>query len=133
MCSYGDEVSTIWSQTLPRARKQHVCEECRLKIKPGTTYARTASLYDGSWTNYAVHLECQTLAAELGDLMCGDEGAAIGQMREHLAEAGIAFCDPPDVDEAEEEVFQWVPVPLPTLRDVSNVRRAWAEIQRKYA
>jgi hypothetical protein len=120
MCAYDDGVSDVWSVTEPIARKKHACDECLAAIAPGSRYRRVASLFDGSWSVFTTHLDCSALAKKLGDLMCSGN-YSIGQMREHLRESGVIGDDE-----------GYAPVPLPTLRDVGEVRAAWREIQGKH-
>lgn len=59
MCEidFGGEYSTLLSERVVRARKEHRCTECRACITVGELYTRRSSVYDG-------HLSAQKLCAE---------------------------------------------------------------------
>lgn len=59
MCSIsGLERSQVWSETERRARKAHDCDCCGGRIKPGETYIKHFSVYDGIATSEKVCMPC---------------------------------------------------------------------------
>lgn len=63
-----DEQATVWNADERRARKEHVCCECRETIARGETYQHVSMLYDGRWDRYVTCLLC----VEIGDhFSCG--------------------------------------------------------------
>ena len=55
------DYSTIWEETTPKAKKEYKCIECYGVITVGEKYAKTSSLYDGSWTHYRYCQGCCNL------------------------------------------------------------------------
>jgi hypothetical protein len=53
-----------------KARKEHICEECKLPIRPGTIYVYTSGIWDRRPDSYAQHVECRDLLLDHPD----DEG-----------------------------------------------------------
>ena len=47
--------------TFPHARKPHECCECGRAITPGTQYADSRGVWDGSFDSYAQCMECRAL------------------------------------------------------------------------
>ena len=45
-CDYGD-APIFYCATKPHARKEHVCEECGVIIRPGEQYERVSAKWDG--------------------------------------------------------------------------------------
>ena len=63
-----DDTCTVWNETTRRARKEHVCDECREPIAKGEQHRYITSLYDGHWGTYRMCLLCD----EIGDhFSCG--------------------------------------------------------------
>lgn len=42
-----------------KARKPHICEECSEDIKPGDEYVAISSLFESSWSHYALCEYCE--------------------------------------------------------------------------
>jgi hypothetical protein len=64
----ADETCTVWNETDRRARKEHVCDECREPITRGELHKYITSLFDGHWDTYRMCLLCD----EIGDhFSCG--------------------------------------------------------------
>lgn len=53
MCyvDHGD-YSSVWKEVTQKARKEHACGCCGLRIAAGEVYMRTGSLFDGRWSTY---------------------------------------------------------------------------------
>lgn len=81
MCSCDSEPSTVWSSETRVAAKDHPrCDWCEEAISKGSRYVRIASLFDGSWSTFKMHTECDA-AADRGDCYClihGDESLPRG-------------------------------------------------------
>jgi hypothetical protein len=56
---------TILKETYPTAKKEHVCEFCACKIKPGQKYVRQTNIYDGVVYDFITHQECKEVAHKL--------------------------------------------------------------------
>ena len=54
----ADGYADCWSITTPKARKAHICCECKDTIKPGEKYERIFSIYDGAINVYKTCLFC---------------------------------------------------------------------------
>ncbi len=61
---YSDacEIMEFYDETFPRAKKRHVCIECRLPIQPGEKYARCCGKWDGSVSTMCQHMHCYHFA-----------------------------------------------------------------------
>jgi len=56
-CDY--DPSDVWDERKRKARKEHVCYECREKIEKGDEYVYITSLSDGSWWHYKICEYCE--------------------------------------------------------------------------
>jgi len=87
MCDAYAEYSKVWDKTVVVARKRHQCDECCLVIPVGCRHVRVGSLYDGTWSTFRLHLECDRLGQMISVEYCGAHGAwIVGQMDEEIAE-----------------------------------------------
>ena len=70
MSEYGDgDYCSVWSETDPKARKEHVCDACHETIAPGRKYHRTFSIFEGT-PNTNVRCErCQAIFVHLTERM----------------------------------------------------------------
>lgn len=63
-----DDYATVYETVQRKARKEHVCCECRDPITKGTLHEYTTMLFDGAWSDYRMCLVCR----EIGDhFSCG--------------------------------------------------------------
>lgn len=89
MCAidYCDEFAVIWNVTKPKARTQHVCCECGRHIRPGETYQRVKSLFDGKWWSDATCAHCKAAGVWL-HRVCGGyvQHGLAEELREHWDE-----------------------------------------------
>lgn len=94
-CSCDYDVSTVWSETKHKARKEYRCTECNGHIRKGEHYTRIGSLFDGRWTTYRQCEDCKVTICDLGQATRSAGGcfcyAACGLMEDmmHLAHS----CD----------------------------------------
>jgi len=51
-------------ETLPKARKIHLCSECHSKIQPGSIYERAEGVWDGDFRTYKTCLDCKSVRDE---------------------------------------------------------------------
>lgn len=58
-CDY--EPVTIYSASTPRARKEHRCDECGTKIKPGEQYENVFAVWEGYPSTYKTCERCYDL------------------------------------------------------------------------
>lgn len=58
-CDY--EPSTVYSKTMPIARKQHRCDECFRPIAPGEQYERVFGVWDGDASTFRTCAQCLAL------------------------------------------------------------------------
>ena len=83
----GLTMLTTLKETYPTAKKEHVCEFCACKIKPGQKYVRQTNVYDGTIYDFVTHQECKKVAHELRMYdNCGDEGLDGESFLEYLNE-----------------------------------------------
>jgi hypothetical protein len=87
MCDVYGEYSKVWDETIVRARKRYVCDECGLGIPVACRYVRVGSLYDGHWDTFRLHIECKRLGQVISFEYCGAHGRwLVGSMNEEIAE-----------------------------------------------
>ena len=68
MCDiYGEETSTLWLVSHPKARVEHRCACCHSTVPRGDYYALTRSLYDGSWQTEKACAGCATAIHAFGE------------------------------------------------------------------
>lgn len=76
----GPEVST---ETMPTARKQHVCEECGATIEPGEKYQLIKGLWEGTWETHKTCTFCASVRNRAGNEQpYADEGICFGNLWE---------------------------------------------------
>lgn len=85
--SDGDLPSVFRTETR-KARKIHVCYECRKKIQPGEQYLVFTGCWEGKWEEYKTCQDCADLREELSDR---GTMAPFGDLGEWAYEAGIEF------------------------------------------
>jgi hypothetical protein len=88
-------LSTFVTSVYRRARKVHLCEECRRDIVPGETYSRVAGATDGRGWSVALCLACDALNEAVWDVIRSwnlpeGEGPAYGQIVAWIEEAETA-------------------------------------------
>jgi hypothetical protein len=64
----GEEGSSVYRLVHRKARKAHVCCECREAINPGDEYEYATGLQDGAWWDQTTCLACADIATSLN---CG--------------------------------------------------------------
>ena len=71
-----------------KARKDHTCFHCRMRIRLGTIYNNSTFAFDERIYSLKTHVKCDEKADEV-DLYkyCEDEGVDSGELREHLIES----------------------------------------------
>lgn len=83
-CDFSDP-PTFFTETTVRARKPHLCCECRDEIKPGETYRRSSGKWEGRCETFATCLACVVLWKSVL-LETGCECWCFGGLREELRE-----------------------------------------------
>jgi hypothetical protein len=85
MCrvDYCDGEALSLSSSTPRARKEHVCNECRRVVQPGELYERIVMLYEGDFQTAKTCTACVEARKWLEE-QCG--GFIYGQVLEELEE-----------------------------------------------
>jgi len=71
LVSVDETTCEFHNTTFPRARKEHVCINCRLPIPVGTRYAKETGKWDGEFSESKHHLECRAITNLLGMLCDG--------------------------------------------------------------
>lgn len=66
----------------PKARKEHICIECRKPIKKGQQYWYFEGVYAGKWESFKTCLRCEKVReqAEVKYKANWDEGPAFGEL-----------------------------------------------------
>jgi hypothetical protein len=89
MCEGIDWEPSVTHEIPRKARRDHLCAECRNAILKGTSYIRCSSLTDGHWSDWAACLKCHRVdkahaAAERA--MGGNSSYYVGQLLETVGE-----------------------------------------------
>lgn len=58
MCSCDYEAPSVYCTTIHTARKQHICEECRIFIEPGQQYEKVFGVWDSYPATYKTCMAC---------------------------------------------------------------------------
>jgi hypothetical protein len=99
-CScYADdyEHAEVSIEDIVKARKEHICCECREVIIIGEKYERAKLLYDGSWSVYDTCLPCARIRSDY----C-PHGWIYGSLVDMLLEClGFDYRYPPPPDDDE--------------------------------
>ena len=103
-----DEEYAVYSETYPRANKDHRCDACRETIPAGHYYARVSVIYDHQAKTYKRCFRCQRIHVHLRGLggyemwpderlNCGEEYATEwgGEPPEEIA--ALAFALPEEL------------------------------------
>lgn len=82
ICSFDYDPASVYHEKIRKARKEHICCECRETIKPGEKYEHVSGCWDGSWSTYKTCLVCLNIRK---DLCCGSW--LFGELRDAIWEA----------------------------------------------
>jgi len=82
------DLPSVFTNIIKRARKPHVCYECKVVIHAGDDYHAMSGCWDGEWHHYKTCIDCECLRDEL---KYDDELAPLGELRYWAQEAGIDF------------------------------------------
>ena len=52
VCDWDADPADVYCSKTRKARKEHVCCECRQKILPGQEYEYVTMMYEGRWESY---------------------------------------------------------------------------------
>ena len=90
-----DEVADFYKKSFPKARKEHICCECREVIEKGQKY----QLFTGKWGGeFGTFKTCMACAA-IRKRYCPN-GAVFEELRNHLAEClGFDYTKIPEGDD----------------------------------
>ena len=80
---------TLYRETRRRARKTHMCVECRTDIRPGETYMEASGLWDGEFDTIRWCLCCNALKRMVLDAMEYPDEYLIGKLLEDAREMGV--------------------------------------------
>ena len=92
MCriDHSDDFATILHERQYRARKPHVCMECRRSILPGSSYMVERLISDGNASTHKTCLDCweyrDWLLMECGGFIYGQ---VLEDFGDHLGEYGF--------------------------------------------
>jgi len=56
-----DYPASVYTEKVIKARKEHVCGECRETIKKGEKYERVKGLWDGYWGTFNTCVPCMRI------------------------------------------------------------------------
>ena len=102
---YGPECMT---QKERKARKTHVCIECRGAIVPGEKYEYTSGIWDGDPSSFKTCLACRELRTWLvEEAMFGELFEALGESFGY-GEILPSKCTDPLTDRARDKLCDWI-------------------------
>lgn len=78
-----DDPPKFFCELLPRARKDHICGECRRVIHPGERYTKASGNWDGRTSTHKICRHCR-IAADWLNEACG--GYLFGSVHEDFSE-----------------------------------------------
>lgn len=81
MIEHGDEAASVYEAKDTKARRNHMCSECRRTIQPGEIYERVGMLFDGRWSRFKTCAHCMAARSWL-EKVCG--GFLHGCVKEDL-------------------------------------------------
>lgn len=83
----------IYSDSEPRAKKQHRCEECRAPILVGERHYYYAGKWDGDFSSGRQHTLCLQACVYVRDKIQGGECIPFGGLKEFMAEVNFSSDD----------------------------------------
>jgi hypothetical protein len=83
------DMPRVYTETHPRAAREHQCCECRRIIKVGEKYHKAKGCWGGGWAEYKTCEECNDLRHEANDPYYGMP--PFGYLGEWAGEAGVDF------------------------------------------
>ncbi len=106
MCTIDGDQPDVYVANTRRARREHVCTECRRTIRSGERYSLARALYDGGWDIYKTCEHCRVGQEWLVDVCNGFQHAGLEE----------------DVDEHAREIWE---SRFGLLRLKVGIRRKW--------
>ena len=106
----ADEMCAFWESKIKKARKPHMCEECRKQIEPGSKYESLAYVFDQSFYHEKRCLVCV-------------------EIRNAFQEPGSAYAAGDMWSDIRDYVF---PEMTTTCFDRLRTPQAKAELQRRW-
>lgn len=76
------EVAEVYEVEPRKARKEHICRDCRGTIKAGEIYRYHHGVFDGSGFSDKVCVECDEMRKEFNRDLPTDEQICVGQLYE---------------------------------------------------
>lgn len=126
MCNVdnADESVTVLSDTRPRARKPHRCDECARTIEPGEAYRRHSFVFEGRVGCSKCCTHCEVARAWLRD-ECGGwiYGGVLEDIAEHVHDHGYG----PDLEALLAHMRSQWRGPDGSLLAVPDVPAGWQE------
>ena len=117
VADHGDGAAEIYNARIQKARKDHVCYECRKKIQPGDQYEYVTALWEGGFSAVKTCSDCLAVREKF---FCDgfEHGGIWSHLTDHIDECGGDI----DVDRLAD---------LPkTARDkvCDLIERYWSEV-----
>ena len=85
------DLPSISESTMRKARKEHICCECRRVIHPKERYQEIKGCWSGEWATYKTCEPCADLRDLLERDLYADENIAFGYLEEAAGEAEMQF------------------------------------------
>lgn len=124
MCDDTGDPPEFFCVTMPKARREHRCCECRRLIPTGEVYVRSSGKWDSGVQAFRRHLACAELVEFIEEVVCGGHGYVyFGGLQEEIHEAGQYLDQDHD---AWEAAGLEVPNPLMEVLDfIKSSYPAW--------
>jgi hypothetical protein len=88
MCNIDQERPDLYRHTTQKARKPYECVGgCGAPILLGTAYAKQVTLYDGDWSTFRLHVECEAFMDHVARDLCGSDMYDTGSVHDQYSEA----------------------------------------------
>jgi len=85
------EAPSVWTESYPKARKEHKCYECDRIIKPGEKYHNFKGCWEGKWAEFKTCEPCNDLRHEIGAEDSDGSMPPFGHLSEWAYESDRAF------------------------------------------
>lgn len=80
MAGVIDDYPAIFNSDKRKARKEHICYECRGAINKGESYFVDSMIFDGEWSKYKICSKCDRRRILISKTLASDEASFYGEL-----------------------------------------------------